>query len=346
MSSPYDINVNDTGNGTHPLDNIRSVLDLKSQRSLLPSQQITFIIALTISLVGLVGNIFTVLVLKLHKPKSVYIFFLQMLAVADGLVMFFTIVAVSLYLNSSFPSIRVRTALSACHDVAQFTSTWVLVTASLDRYLAFNNPFKKGCMKGCTQKKALGIVLSIVLVAVLLEIPRMVVVPREHQLLATIINFVFRYFVPLIILAYVNCRLVFYVRQVEQDHNELTRKATTDQNRTRSATIMLIVVVFIFLVCSMTRGLSLVIQLAVRLGAAKKPLNLTTWILMLINSAINFVVYVMFYQKFRQNVKNIFQLCYKKKRGHANLQSTNMQSRYRTAYSSTGRLSLTTQTIL
>ena len=297
------------------------------------SVHVVYVIALSISIMGLIGNIFTILVLKLHKPKSVYIFFLQVLAVADGLVMFFTIALVTMGLLKCRSCGMVIKVCVSCHDIAQFLSHWILVSASLDRFLAFNDPFKKGCMKGCSQKKGWVITLAILTAAVLFEIPRMVEVPKDHHLFTTSINMAVRYIAPLVILMYVNVRLVFYVRQVQQDHEKLTRK-DNEQSRTRSATIMLIMVVFIFLICGITRTGYLILNVA-KLKSATKTYSLTSWILIMFNNAFNFVIYVMFYKKFRQNLRKLWicRMCFKKSRGHIIKSTATNHSKYHTVQS-------------
>ena len=312
--------------------------------SIMTSQQIVYIVALCISIMGLIGNGVTFCALRLHKPQTVYIFYLQILAVADGLVMLWTIAMLAMILSSCKTCRKTIMAFANCHDISQFLSHWLLVMASIDRYLAFNNPFRRGCFKNCCSiKRGWVYVTIIVTVGILLEIPRWIKVPGKHLIIAISLNILPRYLLPLAILLVINFQLVFFVRRVRENHNRLTRgnQKNSNQNRKRSVTIMLMVVVFIFLLCGVTRGIFLIVQHVCRLEfTTRKILTLTTWVLMLFNNAVNFFIYVMFYEKFRENVKNLFRLGFRGQFRH-----TAFSGRFRSSRTMSSRLgSLTART--
>ena len=123
---------------------------------------------------------------------------------------------------------------------------------------------------------------------------------RDHNNIYIIINIILRYLIQIIILFVLNVGLIQAIRQAGLKHTSLTG---TKQATNKSVTINLIVVVIIFLICGTCRGTFYVLYNGFPQvfpnQVVTKLCNMVSKILMTINSSVNFLVYCMFYKRFR-----------------------------------------------
>ena len=266
--------------------------------------------ALTLAGMGVVGNLLSIIVLATQIPRTVYVLLLLVLSVADEIISCSTVVftltnfiyyfhcssikdAQTLYFN-------IATWVPLAHDVAQLFSNWILVMVSVDRYLAINRPFAGGFSKA----KAALVVFFTATGCVLFCLPRVLstlkIITRNNTIQEPL-EILFRYFLPLVLLAVLNGRLLCYIRHAQREHSELTGQRR-DSNK--SVTVILVLVVVVFLVCGTTRGIYIVIQTGWPVMMSEFWNNFT-WILMVVNSSINFIIYVLFYKRFRKTLQEV-----------------------------------------
>ena len=194
-----------------------------------------------------------------------------------------------------------------------------MVQLAVDRYIAICMPFSAN--RWCNVSKAKRGFLLIVIFSILINIYRAVELFRKSYVRLpisySVINITFRYLLQIVILLVINTKLIIVIRRAQETEPgivvSLRDKASQNSSlrHANSVTINLIVVVIIFLVCGTCRGIFFILFSTAphvfRGHASAYFLSASiTSIMMVFNSSINFVVYCLFYKKFRTTVTEMF----------------------------------------
>lgn len=286
------------------------------------------IVAIVVILMGLVGNFLTVIVLTRPTMHSSTNIFLTGLAIWDLMVLFSTLFLITLpelstaYRAEVWPYIVVYVYPIAL--IAQTTTVWITVSFTVERYIAVCHPLRANSM--CTTARARVVIIAVSFCSLLFNICRWfefeIVKTTEVQhgnitMSKTIFNNTdfgasetFRkvyYFylypfvmliVPLSLLAILNTFLVHAVKRSRKQ--QLTMNVR--QSRENNVTLMLVSVVVVFMICQVP---ALVYNIAYSINEESvhsfgwKVLSSMRNFLVTFNSAINFLLYCAFGQKFR-----------------------------------------------
>ena len=300
-------------------------------------------------LVGFVGNALSVAVLRKDRDKkNTTNWLLQTLAVADTLYLCASVFIQILNtinadtnwwpdLQRAFPYLEPYIWPFA--SIAQTITVWLVMLVTVDRYIAICLPLKTNIRTLQRTKLAVAIVI---IAAILYNVPRFMereivtktdactnttiikTVQTEFRknrvyflVYKTIMYFIFRAIGPLLALIILNLRLVKALREVRKKHRDMTRSTKHREN----ITLMLVVVVTIFILCELP---DLIVRIVFSFLVFAKPksydvvklryFNVTTNALLTLNSGINFLIYCLIGNKFR-NI--LWQMCCK--RGRARL---------------------------
>ena len=264
-------------------------------------------IATAIAFMGIIGNLLTVFVTVNHRPRSVYTIFLALLSVADGIVSASTFTgSLKILITPCIDTFENVLPSDIIHDIFQLTSNWILVAMTIDRSFAISNVFQRALSKRRLVYVVAGILAASTIIVPLRFLDRLGV-PR---VVYGVVDISVRYVIPLIILFTMNLRLLYHVRRARDAHVRLTRDSNrstkseqengSDKSRNNKTYIVILVVV-VFLICGTTRG---TVMIALTSGAPVPEFwTYSSYILMVINSSVNFLIYVLFYEKFRRQLK-------------------------------------------
>ena len=287
----------------------------------------------TIIVGGVIGNSLAFVVFWKDNIKTSASFLFQSLALVDSALLLlaiplYPIDSLSTYTNwlngykDVFPYLHVYVHPWAL--VAKTASIWVVVLSAINRYIAVCLPFK--ALRLCTisnVKKQLAFVL---LSAVLYNIPKFVENRIEYvtydngttynpyvvgTTLGTeklydliyygILNFTLIVALPLFTLTYVNIRLIQALKARRRKRMKMVNQCHQNDN---NVTIVLIIVVIVFIICQVpafigTALLNVTSQNARFCGGYDFYLRPLTNTLVVLNSAINFMIYVLVNKRFR-----------------------------------------------
>ena len=280
-------------------------------------------------LIGLLGNIMSLVVLRRDSMRKETLLMLQALAVADGC---YVIVAILRYPVQYFIPRDVYVSM----DIVvypliksfQTIAIWMMVGVTIDRFVYVCWPLRARAFFTPTRRKLLA--CCIFIGGFLYNLPRCFesCIWRMHD---TCSNFthtemiyraefnsdaylftyiygmylVFLYIAPLVGLAYMNSCLVKAIQQsrrFQRQSSSASERVQSDNN----ATLVLIIIVLIFIVCETPELLLRVFILIDRVFGRELifhegvlRLIVVSECLMVLNSSVNFFIYVVFGKRFR-----------------------------------------------
>ena len=297
-----------------------------------------------IAMLGLIGNVFSVIVLANRRMMSSTSCYLIALGVFDSVVL------ISLVLFFALPTFYLATgklesyfhAYPYMHPyayptalIAQTCSIYITVAFTVERWIAVCRPLRAAKM--CTISRARKSILIIMICAIIYNIPRMLEYKTTHQFdphtnttqaaysqtaLGADPTFRHIYFIymhifvmlliPFTTLAVLNILLIRAVKQSEHATGKVSNKA----KRENSLTVMLISVVVVFLICQVPSIVDNIFLATLNENILYQPpfVKLTTisGLMVITNSATNFYLYCVFGRKFRRVFCRIFCTCYLK----------------------------------
>ncbi len=297
----------------------------------------------TIGLLGLVGNIISVVVLSRPQMKSSINVILIGLASADSIlivtsILMFGLPAVNAYNANLFTYYRydifpyITQFVYPVGMIAQTGSVYLTLCVTVERYVAVCLPLKARSI--CTYTRACAYVAVIAVFSTVYNLPRFwevtwqtmhyagysvnetLVVPtslRNDEVYISVymtwLYLVVMYLVPFLSLAVFNLWIYLEVRRANSERARLTRL----QQKEIGLATMLMVVVFVFFVCNV---LALVVNILEVMSINVMELNNTSNLLVTLNSSVNFIIYCIFGDKFKRIFLRMFCSSVLKAGGH------------------------------
>jgi hypothetical protein len=308
-----------------------------------------------ISGAGLVGNILTMIVLFRKEMQSTTVYFLRTLVVTDtgiiiGATLGLSVLAITqrdphlwYFTHIIFPRIYMPVNYSVM--TLQFLNVWTTVAVSVERYIAICHPFSH--FKICKRRNALIILGTVSVISVIYNLPRCFATTYHtcgdncEQLVSTefgksrfyvVYNswlyMILVFIIPLLLLIVLNTLLIFELMRMRKRRMPTNSQENTEINL--SCLLVLVVIVFIF--CQ-TPGLIAQFYFLDSTFLLKWMCVSNT--LFVLNSSVNFIIYVAVGKKFRSTFFKLFKLHKKSVRGRSD-------SRACEGYSQTGVTELNT----
>lgn len=280
-----------------------------------------------IVLLGLIGNILTIVILSQRAMRSSTNIYLSALAWWDTIVLICTALLIGLptawtvykyYVLAYVVSYIYPLAL-----IAQTATIWLTVSFTVERYIAVCHPLKAASM--CTIWRAKIVIAGVSIGSTLYNIPRwfdyrpvwltnpatntssLIPQPTMFSVNPIYVQLYFSWLyvpimciIPLLVLSVLNLFLILAVRRSQKQRKDMNVK----QSRENNVTIMLVSVVIVFIICQVP---ALVYNLAyaidrqhVMTNSSYQVLSTLRNFLVTFNSAINFLLYCALGQKFRR----------------------------------------------
>lgn len=280
-----------------------------------------------ICLLGLAGNILSFLVLlKAHSHSPMFLV-LRAVAVSDALFLFTVLIIQTVvnlhpktgilwwcYYYRGYIQYTVWPVLM----MTQMSTVWLTVLVSIERFIAICFPLKAAAI--CTFSKVRRAVILIYVISIIYNIPRFVefhVAENSYidktaighhivyrYLYACILYSLMLFFVPLLMLIFLNTKLVLALKEGKRQWETLQFRQKKEQN----LTVIPLAIVMVFFVCGTP-------ALVVNVIDSMNPYLLaqTTFtvflvvsnLLVVVNSAINFIIYCLLGKKFRTKLMEL-----------------------------------------
>lgn len=276
-----------------------------------------------VSLLGLGGNCLSFIVLQRAFGRSPMFFVLRVLSISDSafLVSVFTVqtvVNVHAYPVTGLELLSCRSHIQflvwPVMMTTQMTTVWLTVLVSCERWVAICHPLQAASI--CTLSKVRSGVAIITITSIVFNIPRYFEFGFDMQKTSVGTHPVYRYlytcalyslllfFVPLLLLLFLNLRLVLALRQGKREWQQLRYRQRREQN----LTVIPLTIVVIFLIGG-TPSLAVNVADSINpdlfLNNQNSSYIVTANFLVVLNSASNFVVYCLLGKTFRSKVSQM-----------------------------------------
>ena len=287
----------------------------------------------TLVVVGVIGNSFAFVVFWKESIKSSALFLFQCLSLIDSVLL---LTVLPLFPMESFVDytgrlqgywaihLYITVYLWPLALTAQTATIWVTVLVAVTRYIAICLPLRAS--RWCSVSKAKKQLAFVLLFAVLFNIPRFIQVHVEYDtydngttytakvtysgLLSyklynivheSILYFIFILALPIFILMLLSIRMILALKASRRTRIEMQ---SVRQQQDNNITFVLIIVVTVFMVCQVPALINRVMWTVMpvearRCGGFQFYLQHIANMLVIFNSAINFVIYVVFNKRFR-----------------------------------------------
>nr|KAG5703179.1 hypothetical protein BaRGS_027344 [Batillaria attramentaria] len=299
-----------------------------------------------VALIGLIGNLLTIVVLWRREMQSTTILYLRALVITDTGILLSAVIVLTPYSCANYLSNDnlkyfseivypvLHTPMNYIVMTLQSCNVWVTVSVSVERYIAICHPFR--AVRLCTRKKTMIVLAAITAVSVLYNVPRLFAsyarkcsedesedVDQDCHYLAdtemgrtyvyktvymSIMYTILIFVIPLSSLFILN---VFIIQELMRMQKRRTGTNIHDENEANlSLVLVLIVVVFIF-----CQSPGLVSQFDIFDFSTFMKWLAVSNLLFVVNSAVNFLIYTAFGSKFRKVLLRVFRRLYTHSRG-------------------------------
>ncbi|XP_026469632.1 FMRFamide receptor-like [Ctenocephalides felis] len=284
-----------------------------------------------VGLLGVVGNVLSMVVLSRPQMKSSVNCLLIGLARCDTILILTSMMLFGLpaiysytgklfyYYYSIYP--RISPYVYPVAMIAQTASVYITMTVTLERWVAVCHPLRARAL--CTHGRARWHLCAIALFCILYNIPRFwEVSSREYRIRDTTIHcveasdlraeslyitlyihwsyLVFLYFIPFSSLACLNAMIYRQIRKANRERQRLSRS----QRREIGLATMLLCVVVVFFICNVLALVTNILEAFYHI--IEDRLVKTSNMLVTINSSVNFIIYVIFGEKFKRTFLRLF----------------------------------------
>lgn len=288
-----------------------------------------------LSLVGFAGNTISFLVLNKDKSTPVASFLLQSLAIADNTFLVLWLIHYAVkdairFLEISqldYPAwMYIRVYTFPILYMGQMQTIWLTVVIALNRFMAVCLPYRAPHM--CTINNVYKEVTVVTLFSIVYNIPRFFElqlhqIDGKHEWNYTEFGsniiyvkgyrdasyYLFTFILPLLILAFVNTKIIVAYRATQQRRQRMTsslsaRRVENDNN----ITLVMIMVVVIFMLC---QAPARIVQMALgyKFNSCVDYQFYVIHIsntLEVLNSSVNFLIYCIFHKRFRDILQQHF----------------------------------------
>ncbi|XP_077282983.1 FMRFamide receptor-like [Arctopsyche grandis] len=286
-----------------------------------------------VGLFGIFGNVISMIILSRPQMRSSINYLLIGLARCD------TVLIITSSLLFGLPGIypytgclfnyyyliypHISPILYPVAMTAQTVSVYLTLTVTLERFVAVCHPLRARSL--CTYGRARIYVIVIIIFSLIYNLPRFWEVSctryihheynisvycveasslREQSLYITVyihwLYLVFLYFLPFTSLAILNACIYKQVRRANAERQRLSRL----QRREIGLATMLLCVVVVFFLCNILALVSNILEASYDI--IQEPLVKTSNLLVTINSSVNFIIYVIFGEKFKRLFLRLF----------------------------------------
>lgn len=279
-------------------------------------------------ILGFAGNTVSFLVLRKDLSTPVASFLLEVLAIADNVLLMLWIIHYSiresfrffgLASNFHYAWMYIRVYTFPVMYMAQTATIWLTVVIALNRYMAVCLPYKAPHL--CNINNVYKGVAVVILFSIFYNLPRLfeiqIVLEKagntteaawrrtalgSNQIYNVVyvdaFYYMFSFVLPLLTLAFVNTRVTIAYQAIRQRKRRMTSRRQENEN---NITLVMIIIVLIFMLC---QAPARIVQLV--WGYKYKHCETYQFYLIhisntleVLNSSINFVVYFMFRKRFR-----------------------------------------------
>ncbi|XP_064641248.1 FMRFamide receptor-like [Lineus longissimus] len=287
----------------------------------------------TLAILGIIGNILAITVLRHRRMRSSTSCYLIAQAVFDIIVLicsmlFFGLPVVSTAYATLYPYLHPYAYPTSL--TAQTGTIYTTVAFTVERYIAVCRPLQASKM--CTPRRAIRVILLVTLCSILYNVPRMLEYrnsyntnPATNETVASYETTAFGadpifqkvylsymyvpviFLIPFFILSVLNVFLVLAVKKSQRTRAEMNARTSRENN----LTIMVIVVVLVFLICQILAMIDNIYLTTVPHAQLMTNeyfirFNGISTDMVCLNSAINFLLYCVFGNKFRKVFLHIY----------------------------------------
>ena len=280
-------------------------------------------------LFGFVGNGISITVLrKDRETKNTTFWLLQTLAVADTSYLFTSVFIYTLqtitYSTNWWPAFKrtypwIQPYVWPCASITQTITVWIILLITIHRYIAVSKPMTARSISSKYIKTAAVLVYIIaVLYNATTFLERKTLVCADGSLHVTkttfgknqvyfvvyhiVMHSLFKTIGPLLVLIILTFGLVKELRRAQKEQEHLTRKGAHHHN----ITFMLIVVITVFICCELPDTVWRILYDFNLSEEFSIYSNIVIHALLVLNSAVNFLIYGFTGTQFRNDLKKMF----------------------------------------
>ena len=252
---------------------------------------------------GVLGNVLNIVVLTRKWMRSSTNYYLTSLAIYDILYLVFVATWI----------LRQNDIVRVCLNIASNTGVWLTLTFTIERYICVCHPMRGIVL--CTPKRAKYVIAGVCVAGALVTFPEFfeqwLDQWQPYQIGYRKLNQTLFTYMPLALLCVFNTLLIRIVMLASRQRLAMTHETSSRHGRREAeqsrVTTLLIIVVVVFLVSQLPQ--------AVMNTIAPSPtdnviiLNNIFNLLVVVNSAVNFVLYSSVSTKFRRTFRHVFLRC-------------------------------------